>query len=445
MDKNKLSIEELRQAWIKEKQTSFRYFLIAALLSFPFFFQMLAMGLGYSFPLSSDLQLLLATMVQIGCGWQFYRSSYYALRALKGNMDLLVALGTTAAYGFSLAVYFLHMPQPLYFESSAIILTLTLFGRWLEALTKEGAFAALEALIHLQPNRLSLEKESFAHLLKEGFVQKLADQASAIFIPIILGISLFTYLVWSLGIEQPASGFINAIGVLIIACPCMLGVALPLVILMANSTGAQLGIFFRQAAAMEQAARMNLLFLGSFHEITSAAIQQLKARHVTPILFTNSQQENTLSLATQAGIEEIKTALETGEKVQAIQQAKQSGAIVGMAGYSGSDVPALMEAHVSFAMGMESNMLKEAANISLMRHDLSSLAAAIDLSRQTMRKMKQNLFLAFIYNLLTIPLAAAGLLNPLIVAGTMAVSFVSVIANALLLRYWRPKSVIFSN
>ena len=646
------SVDALRAARHKELKTYFQLFLLAAICTLPFLIEMFSHIFGYPFEFKAFWQVILATIVQFGAGWIFYRQSYYALKNLRGNMDLLVALGTTAAYGFSLVIYLWQLPQHLYFESSAVIITFILFGRWLEALTKGKTSAAIEKLLQLQPNQAWLEKEGqieqvlaesivpgdivvvrpgdrvpvdgdvmegqswvnesmltgeSAPILKEegsrlftatinetgtlrvqatqvgaktvlasiislvekaqsskAPIQRLADQIASVFVPIVLLLSLMTWLGWGLWHGFDAQAIMNAIAVLVIACPCALGLATPTVIMVASGLGAQHGILFREAAALEQAVKMKVLlfdktgtlttghptvkhlhalstyqerdilklaaslekhsshplaraivkrareeevalevvkdfeafpgqgvsgtinqktfYLGSLafvhslgltldasiHKLeqngetlvilftsqqicgymriadqirasSAEVIEQLNQRHIHSIMLTGDDQATALAVAKQVGIKEVKFELLPHQKIEEVLRLKETGQTVGMIGDGINDAPALVEADVSFAVGMASDIAIEAADITLIRNDLMSVVDAVDLSRVTMRKIKQNLFLAFVYNLLAIPLAAIGLLNPMIAAGTMAMSSISVIANALLLRYWHPK------
>lgn len=645
------SADALREARQKEVGQAFRYFIISLVLTLPFIAHMIAVLSGHDFAFSAWLQAILATIVQFGCGWIFYRASYYALKAYRGNMDLLIALGTTAAYGFSLWIFVFDIPQHLYFESSAVIITLVLFGRWLEALSKGKASAAVEKLLQMQPATAQVERDGkwqevpvasivpqeiflvrpgdripvdgiviegqssvneamltgesmpvpktvgdkvFAATINENGalkaqatqvgsqtvlaaiirlvekaqgsrapIQRFADEISAIFVPIVLAISLLTYLGWSFLGGSPATGFLNAIAVIVIACPCALGLATPTVIMVASGLGAQYGILFREAASLEQAglidtilldktgtiteghpqviaiypkkpyqqddvlkiaaslesqsshplahaiiqkAKANHLpisrvtqfeafpgkgisgklgdeiyYLGSLafaqdlrlpfdlsdwssriypgetliaiwkeshlvglltladriRETSTHAIQALKRRDILPVMLTGDRREAAMDIGQEINIEEIRSELLPNDKIEEVLKYKRKG-LVGMVGDGINDAPALAEADVSFAIAMGSDIAIEAADITLMRNDLMSVVDAIDLSRATRRKIKQNLFLAFVYNVLAIPLAAAGFLNPMIAAGTMAMSSVSVVANALLLRYWHP-------
>ncbi|WP_052236226.1 heavy metal translocating P-type ATPase [Candidatus Protochlamydia amoebophila] len=645
------SLDEDRRIKQKEIQNTFKTFLIAAVLSLPFVIQMLAMMSGYAFSIPPTWQFFLATLVQFGCGGTFYRSSFYALKNWQINMDVLVVLGSTAAYLFSFYVYLLKLSYSFYFESSALIITLILFGRWLEAVTKGKTSKALERLYHLQPKIARIEKngemievdvasiqvgdifmvrpgdhipvdgwviegessineslltgESLPVYKKQGSklyaatinetgylkgqassvgsdtilaqilravekaqsskapIQKFVDKISAVFVPCVLLISCLTILIWTFLIGDFTNGLINAVSVLVIACPCVLGLATPAVLVVASGVGAQYGIFFKQASSIEQSEKIKFLFLDktgtltkgipsvmgiypnakylkndvlqiaaslencSSHPLAKAILNEakeegillkivkefnsfigkgitgtmdekvyylgsanfakemgieidpafslleeqgeslvfvwtdhqllgmitimdelrkesmevirlLKLKGIYPILLTGDRKYVAETIAKKLGIEDARFELLPDDKMQIIREAKSSGK-VGMIGDGINDAPALAEADVSFALAFGSDIAIEVADITLIRNDLMSLVDAIDLSQQTMRKMKYNLFLAFIYNVLAIPLAAFGLLNPMIAAGTMAMSSVSVIANALLLRYWKPE------
>lgn len=631
-------------------RSSFNRFFIAAILSFPFFIQVIAMWMGYSFEIEAIWQWILATLVLFGCGWPLYSSSYESLKAKKGNMDLLVALGTTAAYSLSLVVYFWHLPHYLYFGNSVITMTLTLLGKWLEAFIQGRQSKTLEQLLHSQPRNAKIARgrqeisidlttakpgDAFLvhpgdripvdgivyegeasvneflltgvsmpvfkemgstvlagticergllhiHATKVGADTKLSqlirlvekaqkpavsmskvDKVSANFIPIVLLLSVLTWGGWAFGWGNGESGALNAFAVLVLACPCAIGLVNPLILIMAKEIGEERGILFKDLSSLEKLKQLKILFLektGTLTEgrpIVSAiyphakhpkqevlqlaaslenvfshplvkaisnrakhegialkcvkdfevtegkgvfgsidgkvyylgslsfakemgievepalallerkgdtllliwttkhlvglislidqvrpnsleAIRLLKERGIHPILLTGDRKGTAESVAHHVGIEDVRYELLPAEKKRAIREAKIAGTLVGMVGDEISDAKALAEADVSLSLGMNRDVRFETTAITLKRHDLMGVVDAIELSSKVMSKMKQNLFLAFIYNILAIPLAAAGLLNPMVVAGTMAMSLVSVIANALLLRYWKP-------
>jgi Cu+-exporting ATPase len=390
-------------------------------------------------------------------------------------------------------------------------------------------------------------------------IQRLADRIAGIFVPVVVSIAVLTFFAWWLLAGDAAHALINAVAVLVIACPCALGLATPTAVMVATGRGAQLGILPRSAAALENAGRLHILVLDKTGTLTAgkpvvtavvpapgvskaallhaaasleaasehplaravleharslkietapvasfiatpgrgvqaqlngadtwlgspdfvrttaeislqietqgtlivvaqarkllgylviddplradaaAAIARLKALGLTIIMATGDQPGTAENIAHAAGIADWRAQLLPADKEALIRTLKSDGKIVGMAGDGINDAPALAAADVSFAIGGGSDIAIETADITLMRNELSTLPDAIELSRAGLRKIRQNLFFAFIYNVLGIPLAAAGMLNPVIAGAAMAMSSVSVVTNALLLRRWKPK------
>ncbi|MCB1149141.1 MAG: heavy metal translocating P-type ATPase, partial [Chlamydiia bacterium] len=337
----------MRPSTEAEESAHFKRFMISFLLSIPLLASMSAMLIGKGDPVPHWLQALIATLVQFGPGATFYRSSYHALKAKSANMDVLIALGTSAAYFFSLAVVLLGSSLPLYFESSALIITLVLLGRYLESKAKHRASQALEKLIALQPNEVAAlvngelqtialadmksgmhfrvrpgERVAVDGIVVEGEssideknltgesipvyktvkdrvfagtvnsngtltveatgvgsetalgrmvkmveeaqnsqapIQRLADRVSEVFVPAIVIFSLLTFIAWMVFSGNLAQAMISAATVLVIACPCALGLATPTVIMVASGLGAKHGILFKEAAAIEEAEKINML------------------------------------------------------------------------------------------------------------------------------------------------------------------------------------------
>ena len=335
---------------------AFLEFLVSALLTLPLFLQMIGMLLGFTDRMPGWMEFFLATAVQFWCGWKFYVSSYHALKAKTTNMDVLVAIGTSAAYFFSVVVFALNLNQPLYFVSSAMIITLILLGRWLESRSKRKASEAIEKLLKLQPKTARVERDgeffdipidemsigdiflvrsgenipvdgvvieglssvneslltgeslpvskdkgskvyaatnnlngsitakatqvgsetvlaSIIRLVQQAQnskapIQKLADQISEIFVPLVIGISLVTLLGWLLAGAAFSTALINAVSVLVIACPCALGLATPTVILVASGKAAEMGILFKEASALQQAQKMDFLIFDKTGTLT---------------------------------------------------------------------------------------------------------------------------------------------------------------------------------
>ncbi|HUY01707.1 MAG TPA: heavy metal translocating P-type ATPase, partial [Rhodocyclaceae bacterium] len=629
-----------------------RRFWFSALLTAPLLLQMALMfGGGHAEVLPRVVQLLFATPVQFWIGRRFYVSAWNALRGGSANMDVLVALGTSMAYFYSLVVTLagLHQ-QHVYFEASAMIITLVLLGKILEARAKAGTTAAIEALIRLQPQTAWVERDGqllevpvgtlvpgdvfivrpgesvpvdgevlegqstlveamltgeslpvaknpgdqlFAatvngsallkaratgvgsHTLLAGIirmveqaqgskapVQRLADRVAAVFVPVVCAVALVTFLGWWGFGHDFARALINAVAVLVIACPCALGLATPTAIMVGTGQGARAGILIKDAQALELAEKIKVLAVdktgtltqgkpvvtdlvvqgehseqellrvaasleqGASHPLAAAilaraaeaglplsqpagliaeagrglrgeidgepcllgspaflrevgvaldeaalqrlqrsgksivavaragqalgfmavadplrpssrrAVERLSQLGVAVVMLTGDNAETAAAIAHEAGISRITAGILPNDKAGAVLALKTEG-VVGMAGDGINDAPALAAADVGFSMGAGSDVALETAGVTLMKNDLNSVADAIDLSRATLSKIRQNLFFAFIYNVLGIPLAAFGFLNPVIAGTAMALSSVSVVSNSLLLRRWK--------
>jgi Cu+-exporting ATPase len=649
--------EKARKA--AEYHHELRVFVISALFTLPLLAQMLPMlaGAHHVELIPPWLQWLLATPVQFWAGKRFYTGGWNALRGGGANMDVLVALGTSAAYFFS--VFMVLSGGPLYFEASAAVVTLVRLGKLLEARAKSRTSGAIEQLIGLQPRTARVERDGAAMeidaaLLKAGDVvlvrageripvdgvvlegvssvdeslltgeslplpkrrgdrvhagtqnldgflrlsaegvgahtqlmeivrlteaaqgskapiQKLADRISGVFVPIVIAIALATLAGWWLASGDFTQSLIPAVAVLVIACPCALGLATPTAVMVGLGRGAQLGILVRSAEALERAEKLTVLALdktgtltegrlallgiepigyvdnaaeneadenealrltasleqGSTHPLalalleaaqarglalapvaafanepgagvsgeveglrlrlgseewatpagqagtrdtpqprdaaattvwlsnettllarftladrlrptSRAAVAQLKALGIRSIMLSGDQEAAAAAIAREAGIGEWRARVKPQDKAAAVAALKAAGQVVGMAGDGINDAPALASADVSFGMAAGSDIALEAADITLMRSDLTGVADAVALSRVVMRKIRQNLFFAFVYNVLALPLAAAGMLNPVIAGAAMALSSVSVVSNSLLLKRWKP-------
>lgn len=635
--------------------------LAAAALSLPLVVPMLLELGGAHVMLPGWLQWLLATPVQFWLGARFYRAGWKAVKAGAGNMDLLVALGTSAAYGLSVYQLLANsedgMPH-LYFEASAVVITLVLLGKWLEARAKRQTTAAIRALQYLRPasarvrrngadmdipleqvkvgdlvvvrpgERIPVDgvvEEGASHadeslltgeslpvpkhvddkvtggaingdgllLVRTGAVgaetalagiirlvesaqaakapiQRLVDKVSAIFVPVVLLIALLTFIGWWWAGAGSEAAIINAVAVLVIACPCALGLATPAAIMAGTGVSARHGILIKDAEALEVAHSVSTVIFdktgtltigkpalvelaplgadprellqlaaaiqsGSEHPLARAVIERAAAEGVAILPAAELQalpgrglaarvngmdlrlgstrlmQELGADLAplqslaneleqsgrtvswlacssptvrllgllafgdqvkpgAKAGVEKlhalgVDTVLLTGDnrgsanavggalgigqvvaevlpedKAGKVGELKNAGRVVAMVGDGINDAPALAAADVGIAMGTGTDVAMHAAGVTLMRGDPSLVADAIDISRRTYSKIRQNLFWAFIYNLVGIPLAALGMLNPVVAGAAMAFSSVSVISNALLLRRWKPAS-----
>jgi Cu+-exporting ATPase len=636
--------------------------LYAALLSVPLVLPMLLQPFGIHLMLPGWLQWLLATPVQFWLGARFYRAGWHAVKAGTGNMDLLVALGTSAAYGLS--VYLLlnahagHAPH-LYFEASVVVITLILLGKWLESRAKKQTASAIRALQKLRPafarvrrdgvdtdiaidavrvgdivvvrpgERIAVDgtvvegmsqvdeslitgeslpvakqpgdKVTGAAINAEGLllictdavgtetvlsriirmvenaqsakapIQRLVDKVSAVFVPVVLVIALFTFIGWWIAGVSVEIAIINAVTVLVIACPCALGLATPAAIMAGTGVAAKVGILIKDAEALENAHRITTVVFdktgtltqgkphvadtialgipadtlvqlvasmqtGSEHPLAHAAIaraqelqlpllpvtaitalpgrglsasvngrtlqfgskllmqeigidtaeldaraQQLEntghtiswlaemdtqvrtqtrllgllafsdtikdsaaraiARlhelHIDTVLLSGDNQGAADAAGHKIGIDQVIAQVLPADKSAKIQALKAEGHIVAMVGDGINDAPALAAADIGIAMATGTDVAMHAAGITLMRGDPALVADAIDISRRTYNKIRQNLFWAFIYNVVGIPLAAFGVLNPMFAGAAMAFSSVSVIGNALLLRRWK--------
>ncbi|MFO7262954.1 MAG: heavy metal translocating P-type ATPase [Bacillota bacterium] len=644
-----------RAARRRQELREWAAFWVGAVLSLPFLVQMVGDFAGWPWMMPPWWQFALATVVQFTIGWRFLRGAYAALRAGSANMDVLVAMGTLAAYGYSTALLFSGHTHGFYFEASVLIITLILLGKRLEARAKGRTSEALNKLMQMQVktahvlrdgqvvdvpvdevragdlllvkagekipvdgivvegrtmvDESMLTGESMpvtkqpgdvvvgATLNKHGSVtiratrvgqdtvlaqiirmveeaqgskapiQDLADRIAGIFVPIVISLALVTFVVtwWFLGLT-PA--IIHAVAVLVIACPCALGLATPTAIMVGTGKGAQYGVLIKSAAhlqalhevdavildktgtitkgqptltdvvAVGNVGRRQLLqwvasaeqpsehplaraivegalreglvvqpaadfeavpgkgiratvgretiYVGNMawieaqavsldahrpaiealvaqgktvvlaarrgrllgwlavadtvKETSAQAVAELKHMGIEVYMLTGDNRRTAEAIAAQVGIESERVLAEVlpDEKANWVRKLQRQGKKVAMVGDGINDAPALAAADVGVAMGTGTDIAMEAADLTLMRGDLLALVASIQLSRATMRKIKQNLAWAFGYNVLLIPVAAVGLLNPVLAGAAMAFSSVSVVTNALLLNRWKP-------
>ena len=624
-------------------QAELKRFWIALALTLPLIGQMPFMWSdgGHVDVLPRWLQFALATPVQFWIGWRFYVGGWNAVRGGSGNMDVLVALGTTMAWLFSTVVWGLGLEhQHVYFEASATVITLVLMGKILEARAKAKTGAAIEALMKLAPQTAFVERgeeivevpvaslipgdivvvrpgeavpvdgevvagnssanesmltgESLpvakavgnkvfsatvngdgllrckatgvgSHTLLAGIialveqaqgskapVQRLADQVAAIFVPVVTAIALVTFVAWWWFGGDFTVALVNAVAVLVIACPCALGLATPTAIMVGTGLGAKAGVLIRNAQALELAEKISVLAVdktgtltegkpvvtdiqkvgagrtadevlqlaasleqGSTHPLAAALVAEAKARGlvldapqdvtavpgkgisgtvagkavrvgspdwlgvtesqaqivvavgdeivgmisvadplresskaavarlqalgVEVVMLTGDNAATAAEIARQAGVTRFEAGVLPADKATHVAALKAAGKVVGMAGDGINDAPALAAADVSFAMGAGADVAMQAADITLMRNDLNGVADAISLSRATLAKIRQNLFWAFVYNVIGIPAAALGYLSPVIAGAAMAMSSVSVVSNSLLLKRWKPE------
>jgi Cu+-exporting ATPase len=632
--------------------------LVAAVaLTLPLVMQMGAMAAGIHFHLRPWMELLLATPVQFICGARFYRGAWKALRAKSGNMDVLVALGTTAAYAYSLyliATLGGDAAGRLYFEASAVVVTLVMLGKFLEARAKRGTTAAIRQLMNLRPQTARVrradgseadlpvaevlsgdlvvvrpgeripvdgrvtggasevdeslitgeslpvakapgasvtggaingtgllevratavgEDSTLSKIIRmvenaqagKAPVQRLVDRISAVFVPIVIAIALATFTGWMLYDGDFEHALVAAVSVLVIACPCALGLATPTAIMTGTGAAARSGILIKDVASLERAHRVDTVIFDKTGTLTAghpsivalhalrgtereliglaASVQQasehplaraileradalgvrrepvtgfrsitgygvvgnvggreivignarslekrgiaatgeadramnwqeeartvvwvadadgvigimaiadplresaieavaaLRAMGVRSLLVSGDAPRVAEVIGRQVGVDEARGAVKPDGKAAVVGELERHGRVVGMVGDGINDAPALAAADVGIAMGTGTDIAMETAGITLMRPDPRLVGSAIAASRATFRKIRQNLFWAFIYNVIGIPLAALGMLSPAIAGAAMAMSSVSVVSNSLLLRRWKP-------
>lgn len=607
-------------------------------------------------------QLIIATPVQFVIGFRFYKHAFYALRSKSANMDVLIVMGTSAAYFYSLYNVFFEVVEPgmmrnIYFEASAIIITLILLGKYFEAVAKGKTSEAIKKLMGLQAKTARIirdnveedipieevevgdvvvvrpgEKIPVDGKITEGYsaidesmltgeslpvekkegdfvigatinkfgtfkfettkvgkdtalsqivklvedaqgskapIQKIADQVSGIFVPIVIGIAVVTFCVWYFVVGDLAKAMESAVAVLVIACPCALGLATPTAIMVGTGKGAENGILIKGGEHLEMAYKINAVILDKTGTITKGqpevtdivtlgnldqthilklaaiaekrsehplgvaiyengkmkfenipdpdkfeavpgrgvmavaedkliymgtrkfmlekeidiekiesvlvdledngktamlmavdntmeaiiavadtvkenskeAIQDLQRMGIAVYMLTGDNIRTANAIAKQVGITNILAEVLPENKAQEVDKLKSTGRIVAMVGDGINDAPALATADIGMAIGTGTDVAIEAADITLMRGDLRTIPTAIRLSRKTMNKIKQNLFWAFVYNIVGIPIAALGFLNPIISGAAMAFSSVSVVTNSLSLKRYNPNKV----
>ena len=638
---------------------------LSGMLSLPLVFPMIGMAFGTDWALPGWWQLVLATPVQFWLGARFYNSAWKAVKARAGNMDLLVALGTSAGYGLSLYLLIQgigheeHGGAPhLYFEASAVVVTLVLLGKWLEGRAKRQTTNAIRALNALRPDvarvrrggadvvvpvsqvklgdvvvvrpgeRVSVDGEVLegsTHIdeslitgeslpvpkgvgdkvvggsinaeglfvatatavgaestlsriarmvesaqAKKAPIQRLVDKVSEVFVPVVIGLALLTLVGWGAATGDWERAILNAVAVLVIACPCALGLATPTAIMAGTGVAARRGILIKDVEALEVAHKVNVVAFdktgtltegkprlvayepatgdasalleaaagvqaGSEHPLAKAvtdaavgkgistplpkqaqavagrgvsalvdgrelrlgstrwmrelgvdlsalehradqleaegctvswladatgspelvglfafgdaakttakeAVAALRTIGVKSAMVTGDNKGAARRIAQELGIDEVRAEVLPQDKANFIAELRSGGTTVAMVGDGINDAPALAAADVGFSMSTGTEVAMHAAGVTLMRGDPRLVADAIDISRRTYAKIRQGLFWAFFYNVVGIPLAAFGMLSPVLAGAAMAFSSVSVVMNALTLNRWKGRS-----